>query len=61
MFLSSEDLREYFGKFGQVVDVSIKYDAVSGNPRGFGFITFAAEEPIEEVLHYSIYSVYSCV
>jgi squid-like protein len=45
-----KDLREYFGKFGQVVDVSIKYDAVSGNPRGFGFITFAAEEPIEEVL-----------
>ena len=46
-----DDLREYFKKFGNVTDVSIKYDAVSGNPRGFGFITFASEESIEEVLN----------
>lgn len=45
-----KDLREYFSKYGQVVDASIKYDAVSGNPRGFGFITFAFENSIDEVL-----------
>jgi RNA recognition motif-containing protein len=45
----ADDLREYFKKFGNVLDVSIKYDAVSGNPRGFGFITFGNEDAIEEV------------
>jgi len=47
---NEKDLRDYFGKYGQVIDVSIKYDPVSGNPRGFGFITFSAEESIDEVL-----------
>lgn len=47
---NDKDLKEYFTKYGTVVDVSIKFDAVSGNPRGFGFITFAAEDSIEEVL-----------
>jgi len=45
-----KDLREYFSKYGQVVDANIKYDAVSGNPRGFGFITFAFEDSVDEVL-----------
>ncbi|CAG2117331.1 unnamed protein product, partial [Medioppia subpectinata] len=43
------DLKDYFGTYGSVVDVSIKYDAVSGNPRGFGFITFANEDAIDKV------------
>lgn len=45
-----EDLWEYFSPYGQVVDVSIKYDAVSGNSRGFGFITFSSEDAIENVI-----------
>ena len=45
-------MREYFSKYGTVLDVSIKYDAVSGNPRGFGFITFASEDAIEQVLSF---------
>jgi len=45
-----KDLWEYFSPYGQVVDVSIKYDAVSGNSRGFGFITFGSEEAIDNIL-----------
>ncbi|RWS13619.1 Heterogeneous nuclear ribonucleoprotein D-like protein [Dinothrombium tinctorium] len=46
---TEDDIRSYFGKFGTIIDVSIKYDAVTGNPRGFGFITFA-EDAIDKVL-----------
>ncbi|XP_054166993.1 heterogeneous nuclear ribonucleoprotein D-like [Oppia nitens] len=52
-----KDLREYFTKYGSVTDVSIKYDAVSGNPRGFGFITFASEESIDDVLKISTHMI----
>ena len=55
----ADDLREYFKKYGNVTDVSIKYDAVSGNPRGFGFITFASEESIEEVLSSNCYLMFT--
>ena len=48
-----EDLREYFNTFGNVVCSSIKYDALSGNPRGFGFITFEAERSVDDVLKQS--------
>ncbi|KAI1285652.1 RNA-binding protein squid [Halotydeus destructor] len=45
-----EDLRNYFNQFGQVDQISIKYDSVTGNPRGFGFITFTDEASIDKVL-----------
>jgi len=46
---SEEDLRTHFGQYGNVEQVSIKYDAVTGNPRGFGFITFSEESSIDTV------------
>ena len=45
----SGDLREYFAKYGDVENVSVKFDAVTGNPRGFGFITFASEKTLDAV------------
>lgn len=48
-FDSAEDLREYFSKFGVVVDVNIKTDPTTGKSRGFGFVTFTAKEAIEAV------------
>lgn len=48
---TEEDLQDYFGQFGQVSNVSIKYNAATGNPRGFGFITFANDDSIEAVLN----------
>lgn len=45
-----QDILNYFSKFGQVASVSIKYDNVTGKPRGFGFITFANVTSIDAVL-----------
>ncbi|XP_053200824.1 LOW QUALITY PROTEIN: heterogeneous nuclear ribonucleoprotein D-like-A [Panonychus citri] len=47
---SEEDIINYFSKYGQILDVTIKYDPVSGHPRGFGFITFASSDCIDNVL-----------
>ena len=48
---TEDDLTEYFGQFGHVANVSIKYNAATGNPRGFGFITFTNDDSIEAVLN----------
>lgn len=54
---TEDDLQEYFGQFGPVTNVSIKYNAATGQPRGFGFITFATEESIDAVLNNGPHSV----
>lgn len=54
---TENDLQEYFGQFGPVSNVSIKYNAQTGNPRGFGFITFADDQSIESVLTSGPHSV----
>lgn len=54
---TEDDLTEYFGQYGPVVNVSIKYNATTGQPRGFGFITFAADESIDAVLNAGPHSI----
>lgn len=48
--LSIDDLVEYFKSFGEIEKVTVKYDQASGRSRGFGFVTFANEGSVEEVL-----------
>jgi cold-inducible RNA-binding protein len=40
---SEADLRNAFGQFGNVTDVYIANDRMTGRPRGFAFVTFSAE------------------
>ncbi|KAG0485494.1 hypothetical protein HPP92_009347 [Vanilla planifolia] len=47
---SDERLREYFSKFGEVVEAMILKDRTTGRPRGFGFVVFADPAVAERVI-----------
>lgn len=46
---SSEDLRQYFGNFGRILDVFLPKDPKGKGHRGFAFVTFMDEGPAERV------------
>ncbi|XP_073102989.1 heterogeneous nuclear ribonucleoprotein 1-like isoform X2 [Elaeis guineensis] len=43
-------LKEYFGKYGEVLQTVIMRDKVTGRPRGFGFVVFANPSLLDRVL-----------
>lgn len=47
---TEEDLIQCFSQFGPIENVNIKYNAITGHPRGFGFITFVDDGSIDAVL-----------
>jgi len=47
---SSEKLREYFSKFGQVLEVQVVVDPMTQRSRGFGFITFADSDTVRKIV-----------
>ncbi|KAJ0039707.1 hypothetical protein Pint_28043 [Pistacia integerrima] len=44
-----EDLRQYFGRFGQILDVYVPKDPKRTGHRGFGFVTFAEDGVADRV------------
>eukprot|EP01129_Flabellula_baltica_P014297 TRINITY_DN680_c0_g1_i2.p1 TRINITY_DN680_c0_g1~~TRINITY_DN680_c0_g1_i2.p1 ORF type:complete len:303 (-),score=59.90 TRINITY_DN680_c0_g1_i2:66-974(-) len=48
--LTDEELRAYFQQFGVVNECSIMKDRKTGQPRGFGFVSFEEYEIVENVL-----------
>ncbi|CAL9164763.1 uncharacterized protein LOC135666475 [Musa acuminata AAA Group] len=46
---SAEDLRQYFGRFGRIVDVYVPKDPKRSGHRGFGFVTFADDGVADRV------------
>jgi len=47
---SEAEFRRYFEQFGKVVESQIMHDHETGRPRGFGFVTFASEDDVENVI-----------
>uniref|UniRef100_A0A0C9S7R0 TSA: Wollemia nobilis Ref_Wollemi_Transcript_12942_1780 transcribed RNA sequence n=1 Tax=Wollemia nobilis TaxID=56998 RepID=A0A0C9S7R0_9CONI len=48
--ISEDEFKNYFSKFGKVVEHQIMQDHGTGRSRGFGFITFDSEQVVEEIL-----------
>ena len=48
--VNRQSLADYFSKYGDVVDAIVMNDPVTGVSRGFGFVTFSSEVPVELVI-----------
>ena len=48
--VTSDELRELFGKAGKVVDAVVITDKYSGRSKGFGFVEMATEEEAKKAI-----------
>jgi RNA recognition motif-containing protein len=47
---TEEDLKELFGKHGDIEEAIIIKDKMSGRSKGFGFVTFAEDADAEKAI-----------
>ncbi|KAN0065533.1 hypothetical protein ACQY0O_001370 [Thecaphora frezii] len=48
--VTPESFRAYFEQFGAVIDSTCMMDKETGNPRGFGFVTYQDDSSVQHVL-----------
>lgn len=49
---TTEGLRGYFERFGDISDCVVMKDRATGLPRGFGFVTYASQLVADRVVHH---------
>ena len=54
---TEETMKEYFGKFGAVVEAMVMRDPGTKHSRGFGFVTFADTESVEKVTQFGVHNL----
>ncbi|KAM3178466.1 hypothetical protein ACTXT7_002486 [Hymenolepis weldensis] len=59
MDITSEDLREYFSKFGTIVDCEVVKSRETNISRGFGFVTFDDYDPVDKAILYKPHAIKS--
>ena len=45
--VSQDDLKEYFGQYGEIEKVQLKMDPMTGRSRGFAFLLYKEVESID--------------
>ncbi|XP_074039135.1 RNA-binding protein squid isoform X2 [Leptinotarsa decemlineata] len=48
--LSDDDIKSYFGQFGQILEVEMPFDKTKNQRKAFCFITFESEQVVNELL-----------
>lgn len=48
--VTDEELKIHFSTYGEIEDYVVMVDRATGKPRGFGFVTFSTEDPVDLVM-----------
>lgn len=54
---SEDEITAYFSQFGNVTEVDLKYDKSTQRMRGFGFVGFDCEDPVEKVVQIHFHQI----
>ena len=54
---TEDTMREYFTKFGPVVEAMVMRDPATKHSRGFGFVTFSDTETVEKVTQFGVHNL----